>query len=156
MSDPAIIQGALVDAKNINVHKSIRLSIDVPAEQGALIVEAFGWPTMAEPVTVAVARLKPEAVQEAAPASPKTKREFKSLPAPQQAGIMANDKRFWSYLREWHQREADSEEQAAGHIRSICGVDSRSEFKTGNPALQRWNMLASGYLAWLEKERIGA
>lgn len=152
---PSVIQGALVDAKNVATHKCVRLSIDVPAELGEQIVKAFGWPTMADPVSVAVARLKTTAqVVELEP--PKVKREFKELPAPQQAGIVSNDKRFWAYLEEWHNRVADSEDQAAQHIRNICKVESRSEFKPDTLALQRWNMLASGYLAWLGKERVSA
>lgn len=157
MSKPAAIQGQLVEARNIATHKCVRLWIDVPAEMGKTIIDTFGWPTMVDPVPVAVAWIKPPGGKTIdAVAEPKEQREWKDLPGPQQAGIMANDKRFWAYLREWHGRSTFNADHAAHNIRSICGVDSRSEFKPDTPALQRWNMLASAYLAWLEKERVSA
>lgn len=60
---PAVITGSLVDAKNVHTHKSLRLIIDVPAEHAQKVFEAFGWPTMASPVSVAVARLSETAEQ---------------------------------------------------------------------------------------------
>jgi hypothetical protein len=57
MTDAAIIAGSLVDAKNVNTHKVMRLIIDVPAENALKVIAAFGWPTMVDPVPVAVARL---------------------------------------------------------------------------------------------------
>ncbi len=67
MSDrPAVIAGNLVDAKNVNTHKVFRLVIDVPAEHAVRVIEAFGWPTMAAPVPVAVARLSKDASGEGA------------------------------------------------------------------------------------------
>ena len=58
MTDAAIIAGSLVDAKNVNSHKCMRLIIDVPAENALKVIAAFGWPTMVNPVSVAVARLE--------------------------------------------------------------------------------------------------
>jgi hypothetical protein len=60
MQDAAVISGSLVDAKNVNTHKVMRLIIDVPAENALKVIAAFGWPTMVNPVSVAVARLNDE------------------------------------------------------------------------------------------------
>lgn len=61
MTDAAIIAGALVDMKNVSTHKCMRLIIDVPAENALKVIAAFGWPTMVNPVSVAVARLRENA-----------------------------------------------------------------------------------------------
>ena len=60
MNDAAVIGGSLVDVKNFNTDKSVRLVIDVPAELALRVIEIFGWPTRADPIPVAVARLATE------------------------------------------------------------------------------------------------
>lgn len=157
MPDSAsVIQGVLVDAKNINIHKSIRLSIDVPAEFGAQIVKAFGWPTMAEPVAVAVARLNPEAVQETSEPLPKEHRPFKDLPPSTQSAIACNDARFRAFLHEVQEYECATEREAADYVRYFCEVDSRAKIKPGTVAAKKWAFLCSAYLGWQEAERVGA
>src|ERR1700678_2867001 len=61
MTEKCAVTGSLIDIKNINQHKCARLLIDVPAENAARIIEMFGWPTMAAPVPVAIARLQTDA-----------------------------------------------------------------------------------------------
>ena len=150
----AVIQGALVDAKNVAAHKCVRLSIDVPAELGAQIVKAFGWPTMAEPVTVAVARLKPEAAQETP--APKERRPFKDLPPPTQAALACQDARFRAFLHEVQEYDCASEDDAADYVRTFCEVDSRAQIKPGTIAAQKWSFLCSAYLGWQAAEAAGA
>src|SRR6476646_5225398 len=104
MTTPPAIEGQLVDAKNIAVHKTVRLSIDVPAELGAKVIEMFGWATMANPVPVAIAKLNPS-VQAPQPepaitAKPNGKKAWHELSPAQQAGIHCNDRFFWQFLRE--------------------------------------------------------
>ena len=57
MTKPAAIYGSLVDLRNVGVHKSLRLTVEVPAELAAQVIEAFGWPTHAAPVPIAMARM---------------------------------------------------------------------------------------------------
>src|SRR5260370_631071 len=64
----AAIMGQLVDVKNVNTHKCVRLIIDVPAEYAVKVIDAFGWPTQVNPVPVAIARLTAEAAQPREPA----------------------------------------------------------------------------------------
>ena len=42
----AAITAMLVDVRNVNAHKCVRLEIHVPAEQAGAVMAAFGWPTM--------------------------------------------------------------------------------------------------------------
>jgi hypothetical protein len=60
---PAAIMGSLVNLKNVSTHKSLALTIHVPAEAAQQVLAAFGWPTMVDPVPVAVARLEEVAAQ---------------------------------------------------------------------------------------------
>jgi hypothetical protein len=65
---PAIaITGQLVDIHNVATHKCARLTVHVPAEQAASIVAAFGWPTMVDPVPIAIARLTNPPAAETSP-----------------------------------------------------------------------------------------
>lgn len=155
MNQPRAFEGFYSDFKLVKTRQVAQVIVEIPLASATEFVRLFGLPDPAAEQPLAIAKLNLKKTIDAV-AEPKERREWKDLPGPQQAGIMANDKRFWSYLREWHRREADSEEQAAYHIRSICCVDSRSKFQPDTVELQRWNMLASGYLAWLEKERVGA
>lgn len=159
MSEAAIIQGALVDAKNVAAHRCVRLSIDVPAELGASIVKAFGWPTMAEPVSVAVARLavvKEEEAErvEAPPALPvpKGKRRFEDMPPATQAALTCQEPRFWAWLREERKADCGNEDEAAEFVREFCEVPSRADIRADNRAGSRWQWLCSAYRGWLAAE----
>ena len=152
MTAPRAITGQLVDAKNIAVHKAMRLSIDVPAELGAEIVKLFGWPTMAQPVPVAVARLaEPGQIEaKAEPAANSNGREhgpWASLTPTLQSVLRCQTPAFWTLLREEGESNCSSEDAAATYVRAICGVNSRSSL-TGK-AGQKWLALDSRYQAWL-------
>jgi hypothetical protein len=57
MTDAAIISGSLVDVRNVGSAKSVKLTVHVPEEYARKVIDAFGWPTGATPVSVAIARL---------------------------------------------------------------------------------------------------
>src|ERR1019366_2338507 len=57
MNEPAAIIASLVDVRNIAEHSSVVLKIHVPQERALEVIAAFGWPTGANPVAVAIARL---------------------------------------------------------------------------------------------------
>ena len=61
MTQPAIITASLVDVRNLNTEKSVKLTLHVPAELAGSVFEAFGWPTATNPVPVVLARLNPDA-----------------------------------------------------------------------------------------------
>ncbi len=156
---PAAILGSLVDMKNVAVHKSVRLIIDIPAEQAEDIIKAFGWPTQVNPVPVAVARLTPSAAESpatvipsAAPAerpptrgfSAETPRSWHSLPYPQQAGIRSNDGLFRAFLKEDRKWKGEPDE----FIRQYCGVSSRAFIKAGTEAGKKWEVLNQAFESW--------
>lgn len=55
MSDLAAMHAQLVDVRNVGPDMKLTLHIDVAfAEQ---VIQTFGWPTRADPIPVALARL---------------------------------------------------------------------------------------------------
>ena len=133
----AAMFGSLVDIKNVNSHKSVRLTIDIPAEQAPEVVEMFGWPTQAQPLPVAIARM----------AGGWEKKETRSLA--QQAGALCANAVFQVFL------DCQSEEECANAVRGLCGVESRSEIMAGTPAGETWLDLVQRFHGWQEAERSG-
>ena len=137
MSKPAAIFGSLVDIKNVNAHKSVRLTIDIPAEKAPEVVAMFGWPTMAEPVPVALARLLVGG----------QRKETRSLA--QQAGALCASAVFQVFL------DCQTEQETIEAVRDACGVASRSEIRVGTPAGDKWLDLVARFHGWQEAERAG-
>ena len=173
MGKPAAIAGSLVDAKNIHSHKALRLIIEVPAEHAPRVFEAFGWPTMASPVPVAVARLNETAqpsapegaggtAETAAKPSPDTIRQkWNDLRPSQQAALRCNDPEFHRFLSRtaplyWRQFAGGAVDRAAQVVRSHTNVRSRREFDTDPDAAKRWHALDAEFWAWQRDPRRAA
>lgn len=157
MTNEAVIQGSLVDVRNVNTHKCARMIVDVPSEDVLKVVAAFGWPTMANPVPVAVARLEPSALRQQLKESveierKKEPREWSTLKRSQQAGIACSDPGFWNFMSRVTGRAASSAEDAATCVRQFCGVNTRADFDTYPDKGERWDHLYSEY----QLERRGA
>ena len=143
MTDKAIIQGSLVDVRNVNQHKCVRMLIDVPAELAPRVMEAFGWPTMASPVPVAIARL-----QETARQQEKPKRSWSDIPRSQQAAMKCDDVLFRDFLslnRTWPPEIGND---AADVVKHLCGVNSRKNLDASPEAAQRWDQLYGDFQMW--------
>lgn len=153
---PAAITAQLVDVRNVAAHKSVRLELHVPAEQAGLVMAAFGWPTMADPVPVALARLHSPAEPIAKPEAPKERRPFSELPYSQQAAIRCREPDFHSFCADRHQlfwpasieRGASTWNAAADVVRNACDVLSRTDIVKGTPAGDKWEALEAEYWAW--------
>src|SRR3974390_2832997 len=132
MSAPCIIAGQLVDAKNIGVTKSLRLIIDVPQEKAMEVLTKLGWPTMANPIPVAIARLNEGEAKETVAQPPR------EAPAPdvgrsgraqyaRQSGILCKDVRFQTFVKERMEVDTCDEGAAKDYVRRVCDVTSRSQ-----------------------------
>jgi hypothetical protein len=144
----AAVAGSLIDVKNVNTHKVVRLSIDVPAEEAAKVLQAFGWPTAVNPIPVAVARL----VVPAAMPAPETKRSWGDLSFPQQTGIRCSEEAFGRFLREHFNDEWEANKgDAAATVRALCGVHSRAAILPGTKAGTRWQRLDSDFREWMRE-----
>jgi hypothetical protein len=147
MKDAAVIEGNLVDAKNIGTHKSFRLVIDIPQEQAMAAIHAFGWPTMTEPVRVAIARLNREVIKgEVGLERPKGGK------LAQRAGIVCGEEAFetfiksrWPRIFEFDPVNSDS----AAFVRLYCNVSSRRDLDHNPEAAAKFKKLLDDYEIWL-------
>lgn len=80
-------------------------------------------------------------------AKPKDRKPFASLPLSQQAAIRTDDINFQEFLET--ETPIHDEESYADAVRSICGVESRSDIRPGTPAAISWMALEARYQAWL-------
>lgn len=151
MTAPAAITAQLVDVRNVAAHKSVRLELHVPAEQAGLVMAAFGWPTMADPVPVALARLQTSPEPIAKPEAQKERRPFSELPYSQQAALRCGELDFTKFLHETRVGQHSDPLKAydaASMVRRFCQTQSRSEIIKGTPAGDKWEALEAEYYAW--------
>jgi len=150
MTKAAIISGSLVDVRNIAAHKCVRLEIHVPVEYAPKVMEAFGWPTMVDPVTVAIARLAPDALPAPPPPAQaeKPRQKWENLPLPQQAAMRCAEAPFRRFLVERYDA-LDSEESAAECVREMCGVKSRADIGKSEYSRRQWQEVDRDYQFWL-------
>lgn len=152
----AAIAAQLIDIKNVSVHKCVRLTIDVPAEQAMAVINAFGWPTSVDPVPVAIARLNTDALAGASVRGAEARAHNPIDSAPRlrksilakQAGIACNDPVFRRYLEEEGAPRIVNENDAGEFVRQFCGVQSRADIILGTPAGAKWDELYGRFLAW--------
>lgn len=140
----AAISGSLVNAKNVNVHKSVRLEIDVPAEYAAEIFKVFGWPTMAAPVPVAIARLN--GVPKEQPPQ-KQDRQWHEISPAEQAGMRCHEWEFRRFLKA-KDLPVNDEKSAAHVIRTLCRVESRRDLNTNDIAARKWHEIDDEFQQW--------
>lgn len=145
MSKLAAIEGQLVSIKNVSTHKSGTLTIHIPEEEVLKAIQAFGWPTMAAPIHVAIAMIDPNA-----------KPERKGGKLAQRAGILCNEAAFHKFIADkapeygLHNLSAESitPERAAIFIRSGCGIKSRADLDHDEEAASKFHDLELSYNAW--------
>jgi hypothetical protein len=61
MDDATAMVGSLTDVRNVNTTKSLKLTVEIPAELAPTFINQFGWPTAANPITVAIALMVEDA-----------------------------------------------------------------------------------------------
>ena len=150
----AAIAANLVDVKNIATHKCVLLSIHVPQEQAHLVLKAFGWPTMANPVPVAIAALDLSAAsQKPAQAPAKPKQKWDEMPYAQQCGIRCAEPDFWRFVANAAALNIRTPDECAAAVRGMCRVTSRSEIKYGTDAGMRWSHIENNYQNWLATQQ---
>lgn len=164
----AAISAQLVDIRNVGMHKAVKLTLHAPEEHALAIMKAFGWPTMVNPVSVAVARLNEvpapqdygaSSSDEREPASDsglgaeRGRRTFTDMLPAQQAGMLCSDRAFRLFLAEKFDMPLPDPEEAANIIRHHCKVKSRKDITTDNPD---WSGLVLAYRLWQrEPEYVG-
>jgi hypothetical protein len=155
----AAVQADYVDLKFIKSRSIAQVVLEIPIEQADAFVQAFGTPRPAEGVPCALARLggtkdasektqrevNYEATEVFAPTPEKTKRDFDTLPLPQQAALLCDRDVFSAFLRK--QRDIDGDPATA--IRNICRVGSRADIKPGTHAGDAFIRLRDDFNTWM-------
>lgn len=152
----AAFRAAYADFKLVKTRGQIQIIFEAPVEQANDVLAALGgMPTPGQERWFGIARLAQtkEVQQQQATTRPT---EPRSPPAgarkspSQMAGILCEDARFRTYLRENDMLGKDNTAEAAAvAVRLICGVRSRSEFDKDKDAAARWEALYGRYRAWV-------
>ena len=167
MNNRAAISAQLVDVRNVGQHKAIKLTVHVPAEQAQLVMAAFGWPTMVEPVPVALARLDLEAIKsgDAAPDREEIEKSDRACSsrsnkpvAPdkrlaQRAALLCKDPLFHKWLEEISGVEKVEEADARTYIISKCGVTSRADIVPGTDAAIAFDEICAAFTVWRDADQ---
>lgn len=167
---PAAMAASLVNLRNVSTHKVVALTLHVPAEQAQAVIDAFGWPTMVSPVSVAIARLaegeigdpackpicRPFAPGEEGARKPASEEEqakarhWSDMTPAQQTGVVRNEPAFWEFAN------VANAEQARDYIRHWCGVDSCADILPGWESAALWAQLQVRYGNFLRKRKEAA
>lgn len=171
---PAVFQATYSDWRLVKGRKVVQVVFEIPLEQSNLAYEVLGgMPHPGESVWCAVARLQAAAAQRSAPALSPPSPEQGPVPGPlqspagpgrkswhelapsAQAGIRCHDPIFWAFLRESKSRpEVQGIATAEVAVREICGVESRSLFKTDARAAASWLALDDEFTSWNVHDRV--
>ena len=140
-----VLKATYADLKTVKTRSTCQLILELPIEALTDVVALLGAPVPGNEVWVAVARLRPEAVQiEPEPEQLAPPRKSASLA--QIAGILCNEGAFRKFIR------AETVDEAADYIRNHCRVSSRANID-GNPdATAAFNTLKGEYELWLRCE----
>lgn len=149
MSNAAAFSGSYCDMRFVKSRKVAQIVVEIPIEQAAAFVAAFGAPDPAKECPVALARLVAEPKQEA------SRRRFGELPASQQAAMRCNEIGFQMFIvqrlraakRDVLNYESGAH-RAARYVREWCGVKSRADLSKDKGAENAWIELDNAYFAW--------
>jgi hypothetical protein len=140
------------DARPIKTRSVLQLVFEVPIDRADEAMKFLGgFPQPAEERWVGIALALKEREKIEAPA--KERKPFHELRASAQAGIRCGEPEFWKYLEETVEYACSDSDGAADVVRKICKVQSRSEFDVNGIARQRWNLMESGYQAYLTTQK---
>lgn len=155
MPAPAAISGTFSDLKTVKSRSVVQLVIEVPIEQGAAVIEAFGFPQPGAEIHVAVARLvaAPQTIEHE-PQADKPRRKFNSLPRSQQAGMRCNEPAFWRFMNERLGQDIKGPDSAAFAVRHLCGVESRAALD--GPGRDAWDDLNARFDVWMNHPELAA
>ena len=134
---PDVLKATYADLKTVKTRSTCQLILELPIEALTDVVGLLGAPVPGNEVWVAVARLRPEAVQEPAAIEHKPPKSLAQL-----AGIICNEPAFWKYAL------VENAEEAAEHVRVYCGVTSRSALDSNDDAASKFKTLKADYRIW--------
>lgn len=138
---PDVLKATYADLKTVKTRSTCQLILELPIEALTDVVALLGAPVPGNEVWVAVARLRPEAVQQE-PEQLEPPRPQKSLA--QIAGIVCAQPAFWKYI------QVDGQDAAAEYVRGHCNISSRAALDSNEDAALAFRTLNTDYKLWLD------
>lgn len=152
----AAFRATYADWKLIKTRQCVQVVFEIPLSDSDVAYASLGgMPDPAKERWFGIARLTQakevsnQAATPSHPMEPRTPPSGARKSPSQMAGILCEDARFRTYLREHDMLTDNTAEAAAVAVRLICGVRSRSEFDKDEEAKARWDALYGRYQAWL-------
>lgn len=179
MSRPIAFQGSYCDLRFVKTRSVAAITVEIPIEQAAAFIAAFGTPNPAVECPVALARINPAKPTEKPASEPPTqpnvrlteiyddeirvggktifkgdtkRRKFGEMPLPAQCAMRCAEVAFLRFLSdEQYATDALSADfDVAEWVRGYCGVKSRSEIIEGSPAAVSWQALDNAFQVWMK------
>ncbi len=149
MSKEALIQATYADMKLVRTRSCAQLIFEIPIEQAAAAIEAFGVPLPGKEVWCAIARLDLTKAASEPAKEEKPRQKWESLPLSQQAAIRCGEESFWRFLVEdGHTLSCENAYEAANAVRCACGVISRADIGKKEVSAKAWRDLDGAYQYW--------
>ena len=153
MTAPAAIMGDYCDLKFIKSRAVAQVIVEIPIEQSAAFVAAFGTPSQSTGVPVAIARIDPKAASDppkpAAKPSERERKKWSQLRPAQQAAMRCNEAAFQKFITGKVANGGNVGYTVEDAVRIACGVSSRADILDGSFAARKWADLDREYQAWL-------
>ena len=153
MTDKAVFCADYVDLVFRKTRKVAIISLEIPIEQSAAFVAAFGTPSQSTGVPVAIARIDPKAASDppkpAAEPSERERRKWSQLRPAQQAAMRCNEAAFQKFITGKVANGGNVGYTVEDAVRIACGVSSRADILDGSSAARKWADLDREYQAWL-------
>ena len=158
MTKPAAIAGTFADLRTVKTRGVVQLVIEVPIEQGAKVVEAFGFPQPGQEVPVAVARLVEQPKGMCVTHNPseqprRNSQKWEEMMPSQQAALSVKNRAFQVFLfkaypKAWRLAAADGdndEDISDRAVKALCKIKSKRDLNTDELARMRWNTLTAEF-----------
>lgn len=150
MSAPAAFRATYSDIKLIKTRKCVQVIFEIPQEDFDTAYEVLGGlPNPAAERWFGIAAIAQQRAfpkkkdEQGAP-----KKDWRDLPASQQAGIRCEEPTFKAFMDERHSLAEWNGFTTAEAVRTFCGVKSRAQLDTDHKARVIWHQLDQEYQAW--------
>lgn len=145
MSAPAAFRATYSDLKFIKSRKVAMVIVELPIEEAARFVEAFGTPDPSKETWVAIARLDLSKAGDAE----KPRRSWSELKPSAQAAIRCGEPAFRRWLaKDDPQFQMYDLDMAADAVRERCDIHSRAHLDTNKQAAAVWQRMEMEYQEW--------
>lgn len=148
-SDRCAIMGSYTTFKHIKTRKVVVLEVEVAEEHFEEVISKLGMPIGGESKPVAIALLHKHENSYENSFSENEKSEGENLRT--RAVLLCKDSEFQEYTKQtcWSLSGVSATEECASeHLKSFCGINSRSELATNIEAQSKFKELLEKYKDW--------